>query len=240
MSKPLVPRPAATITLVRDCADGIEVLRLQRNLKSGFVAGAYVFPGGGLDREDDAAELHALCTGVTEEAASQRLSLERGGLAYWIASLRECFEECGLLLAYDASGAMMALDDEAVVQRFAGYRKAMHAGTETFIGMCRKENLRLGAARVPYFSHWITPEGAPRRSDTRFFLAAAPQRKSPLHDDHEPTAHCWIRPQDALERCDRGEYPMRTPTRKTLEAFAPMRNSAELLRAMQSPRDIPP
>ena len=100
----VIPLPAATVTLVRDAPLGLEVLMLQRSMALKFMPGAYVFPGGALDPGDDSAELHGLCVGLDDAAASQALGLARGGLAYWIAAIREAFEEAGILLAYDASG----------------------------------------------------------------------------------------------------------------------------------------
>ena len=239
MTKHITPRPAATITLVRDAGEDFEVLMLQRNLNSGFVAGAYVFPGGAVDEADHAPELHALCEGLTDAAASQHLSLERGGLAYWIASIRETFEEAGLLLACDSSGELVALDDEALVKRYVEHRHALNAGSETMIGMCEKEGLRLAAGRLTYFSHWITPAGAPRRYDTRFFVAPAPARQTPLHDDQETIAHLWISPREALERHQRKELILRSPTIATLKLFARARSSAELIATLAAQSEIP-
>src|SRR5262245_45709595 len=113
---PLVPRPAATVVLVRDAADGPEVLMVQRNLNSVFVPGAYVFPGGALDEGDHAAELQALCDGPDDAAASRVLGMARGGLAYWIAAIRELFEEAGVLMARAPGAAMLALDRPGTVE----------------------------------------------------------------------------------------------------------------------------
>ena len=238
MAEALTPRPAATIALVREARPGFEVLMLKRNLNSGFVAGAHVFPGGAVDAEDDIDAAHALCSNVTDAQASARLSLERGGLAYFVAAIRECFEEAGLLFAYAANGTMLTLDDDEVAQRYTGYRHAMHERRETFVGMCAQERLCLAADQLTYFGHWITPVGAPRRYDTRFFFAIAPQGQSPLHDDHETIAHDWLKPLDALERHQRGEIKMRGPTVKTLEMFARADSIAALCTALRTKSDI--
>ncbi len=76
------------------------------------------------------------------------------------------------------------------------------------VEVCADEGLRLAVDGIHYFGHWITPEGAPRRYDTRFFVAAAPPAQTPLHDDHEVIANLWIRPQDALDQ-HRGRRPTR-------------------------------
>ena len=94
-------RDAATVMLVRDAADGggMEVFMLRRNLNSDFVGGAYVFPGGAVDEADRHSDLERICTGRTDAAASEQLGIDSGGLAYWVAAVRECFEEAGVLLA---------------------------------------------------------------------------------------------------------------------------------------------
>src|SRR5262249_11865427 len=47
-----VPRPAATVILLRGGANGLEVLLVQRNPASRFMGGAWVFPGGAVDRHE--------------------------------------------------------------------------------------------------------------------------------------------------------------------------------------------
>ena len=97
-------RPAATVMLIRDHPlDGLEVFLLQRTLKAAFASGMYVFPGGRVDDVDDEHVLEGLCDGRTDEEASALLGLERGGLAYWVAAIRDSFEEAGVLLARRSS-----------------------------------------------------------------------------------------------------------------------------------------
>ena len=236
----LKPLPAATVTLVRDSDNGPEVLMLQRNFQSGFMPGMYMFPGGAVDPEDESPELCARCAGLEDAAASRRLGVARGGLAYWIAAIREAFEEAGIVLASDASGAPVTLDDTATTERFRAHRHGLNAGEHGFQAIVASENLRLATDRLVYFSHWITPVGAPRRYDTRFFVARAPAGQEPLHDNVEAISHVWVRPQVALAAHARGEFDMRTPTVKTLEAFARYGAVEDVLAAMRALREIPP
>ncbi len=213
---------------------------LQRNFRSGFMPGMHVFPGGALDEADGAAELHALCAGLDDAAASRALGVERGGLAYWIAAIRESFEEAGVLLARDARGGLLSLVERERAARFREHRKSLEAGERLLNTVLTAEGLRLAADRLTYFSYWITPEGAPRRYDTRFFAAVAPEEQEASHDGSETIAHAWVRPADALDRCRSGEYQMRTPTVKTLEQFADYSTAAALLAALRAPREIRP
>ena len=99
--------PAATVVLVRDAVPaGVEVFMLRRTASAVFAAGMYVFPGGRVDDADGSATIEPCCTGLDDAGASARLGLERGGLAYWVAAVRECFEEAGVLLARRRDGGV--------------------------------------------------------------------------------------------------------------------------------------
>jgi 8-oxo-dGTP pyrophosphatase MutT (NUDIX family) len=223
-------RDAATVMLVRDGADGMEVFMLRRNLNSDFVGGAYVFPGGAGDEADRPTHHERLCQGRTDAAASQQLGIESGGLAYWVAAIRECFEEAGVLLAVpDGSDDVISFADEATAARFVEHRRAVDSGEKRLIEICELEGLRLDVDRIHYFSHWITPEGPPRRYDTRFFVAAAPPEQVPLHDDRETIANLWVRPQDALDRHAEGELDLIFPTIRNLMAIGRFDRSEDLL-----------
>ena len=232
------PLPAATVAVVRDAPGGMEVLLLQRNFRSGFVAGVHLFPGGALDEADAAAEAAALCCGLDDRTASRLLGLGAGGLAYWVAAIRESFEEAGILLACDERGNLVSLAEERVSERFLLHRRAINAGEREFISVVSEEGLRLAADRLTFFGHWITPVGPPRRYDTRFFLAAAPEGQEPLHDSLETIGHLWLRPAAALDRQRRGEIVMRTPTVHTLTKFADY-NTVEALHGGIGRGEIP-
>jgi 8-oxo-dGTP pyrophosphatase MutT (NUDIX family) len=235
-------RDAATVMLVRDGDAGMEVFMLRRNLNSDFVGGAYVFPGGGVDDHDRHADLEAICEGRTDAEASDLLGLDAddgGGLASWVAAIREAFEEAGVLLAYDADGAVLDLGDPATEARFETHRKAVDGGERRLVDVCAEEHLRLACDAIHYFSHWITPEGPPRRYDTRFFVARAPERQAYLHDDRETIASTWIRPADALEAHRRKEFDIIFPTIRNLEAIGRFDRADDLLAAAAAIESVP-
>jgi 8-oxo-dGTP pyrophosphatase MutT (NUDIX family) len=235
----LVPRPAATIMLVRDSERGMEVLMLQRNFESAFVPGVHVFPGGTLDEEDHSPALHAHCDGPDDIAASRVLGIGSGGLAYWIAAIRELFEEAGVLLAREGGGDLLSIAEADAAARWRTHRKKAEAAATTFGAIVAAERVRLAADALTYFSRWITPVGAVRRYDTRFFFAVAPRHQTVEHDNREAIAHEWARPGDLLERHQRGEYKLRTPTRHTLERFAGFDTTRALSESLQAPREVP-
>src|SRR6202042_3535013 len=105
----VTPRLAATTILVRAREDQPEILLLKRGEHARFMPNAYVFAGGALDPQDESAEAAELCQGLSDRDASERLQLPSNGLRFFIAAVREAFEECGLLLAYDARGELVDL-----------------------------------------------------------------------------------------------------------------------------------
>lgn len=230
-------RPAATVMLVRDAAEAddsgslLEVLMVRRNLNSDFVGGAYVFPGGSVDLADGGAEAEAACRGRSDAEASALLGVGSGGLAYWVAVLRETFEEAGLLLAERPGGPPLLAGDPAEEARFAAARAEVNAGTRRFLDLCQQEGLRLNVGDVHYFAHWITPQGAPRRFDTRFFVAAAPPGQQAAHSAGETIAETWIAPRQALAGHRAGEFEIIFPTIRNLQAINRFATSGELLAA---------
>jgi 8-oxo-dGTP pyrophosphatase MutT (NUDIX family) len=232
--------------LVRDAADpesgdsALEVLMVRRNLKSDFVGGAYVFPGGAVDPLDGGPEAEALSQGRGDVEASILLGIDRGGLAYWVAALRETFEEAGLLLATRPAGPPLLAGDEEEESRFVAERALVNEGKRRFLDLCRDENLQLLVGDVHYFAHWITPWGAPRRYDTRFFVAAAPPGQKAAHDAGETIAETWISPRRALEGHRKGVFELIFPTIRNLQAISRFATSAALLEAAEkASRSVP-
>jgi 8-oxo-dGTP pyrophosphatase MutT (NUDIX family) len=236
---PVPALPAATVTLVRDTRAGVEVLMLQRNHQSGFMPGMFLFPGGALDPGDSSDAVLARCAGLTDAAASAALGMESGGLAYWAAAIRESFEEAAVLLAYGDRRELVNPGDTSRAERYADYRRRLNAGEDILAQMLERESLHLAVDRLTYFSHWITPVSAPRRYDTRFFIAVAPEDQEAFPDNVEAIHHVWVRPAEAVERHRAGVYKMRTPTISTLEKFAPFDTTDALIAHLRAQTDIP-
>jgi hypothetical protein len=115
---------------------------------------------------------------------------------------------------------MIRLDDPEMSERFQLHRKAMHAGQRSLDAVCAEEGLMLAVDRLVPFGHWITPKGAPRRFDTRFFATRAPEHQTASSDEIETTEGLWARPIDVLAANDNGEIELILPTRRSLEALA--------------------
>lgn len=221
--KRIEPRPAATLLLLRESASAPEVFMLQRTSKAVFLPGAFVFPGGALDADDASERAAQRVRGLDDAQASSRMGLAAGGLAYWVAAARECFEESGILLVFDSKDLPI---DPRRAQNLEPFRNELNAGSLQFSEFLEKEDLYIHAHEIAYYSHWITAPGRPRRFSTRFFVACAPLGQHGAHDRSETVHSVWISPREAIERGKRGEIELIFPTRSTLSDLA----------AMQTPR----
>ena len=115
-----------------------------------------------------------------------------------------------------------------------------NGGSRFWAAAIRETLEETGLALTPvdlhYVSHWITPEGAPWRFDTRFFVAIAPDDDHAL-DDGEHIDSCWIRPADAIARHEAGDFEMILPTIRNLEAISRFASAAELIAAAAAADD---
>lgn len=225
------PRDAATVIVARDGDEGVEVFMLRRSARSDFVPDAYVFPGGGVEPADRAPEIQARCSGLSDAEASLRLGMVTGGAALWVAAIRECFEEAGLLLGLPPG----TLGAEELDRR----RQDLLGGEKTFAELCASLDLTFRLDLVHYVSHWITPAGAPIRYDTRFFLSAAPDGQAGAHDGVETTEHRWVTPRRALADHEAGRILLVPATRAQLEMVHRFPTTAELLAHAAAIADVP-
>ncbi len=223
------PKPAATVVLLRDGHSGPEVLLLKRTARTQFGPGAFVFPGGAVDDSD-----HGVPCPLDDATASAELGIASGGLAYRHAAIRECFEEAGILLAYDAGGQPLNLEPAQARSRFATYRDALRNQEMTLRELCLRERLTVYGEQMLYASHWITPAYSPKRYDTRFFLAVAPPGQQAQCCGEETVEQCWLTPELALAAMRAGTMDLMTPTRDTLERLRPFSNTRGIVAELAS------
>ncbi len=194
--EPAPLRPAATVLLLRDGPLGLEVLMTRRSMTASFAPGAYVFPGGGIDPAD--ADAHP--------QASRRPGQSDLHLTQAIAAIRESFEELGVLFARGPDGRWADARDIAAMDR-----------SGPFAAQCRARGLQLAADQVYILAHWITDRDLPRRFDVPFLVARMPAGQTPVADEAEQFEPVWVRPADALERHEAGQFFIIFPTIRTLE-----------------------
>ena len=219
--------PAATVLLVRDCGDELEVLMVKRSKRPPF-GNLYVFPGGKIDESDKDLNITNFCNGLNDEQASIKLGVNEGGLSYWVACVRECFEEVGILLAKKNNGQELDLNG-ADKHKFDNYRRMLLENKISLFEICKKENLSLNLNNIEPFSHWITPEIEIKRFDTRFFIAYIPAKQTERHDGNELTDSVWISPKKALDKSLSGEMPMIMPTIRNLQQCLEFDSAQKLL-----------
>jgi len=221
--EPVPARPASTVIILRDGADGIEVFMVVRHHEIDFASGALVFPGGKVDAEDaDAA--------WAELAPQAPTAPDR---SFFVAAGRETFEEAGLVLAR-RRGTQEMVDADGAHRLVETYRAALLKGDTTFVDIVRKENLALAADLMVPFAHWITPEPVPKRFDTHFFLITAPMVQLGAHDGAESVEGLWITPQQALREAEAGTRTLVFATRMNLEKLARYRTVAEAVEVTRS------
>ena len=221
-------RHAATVLLVRP-GDPVEVFMMQRPGRGTF-PNLHVFPGGKVETDDHG--LDGLCRGLSDADASRVLGVDSGGLRYWVTAIRECFEECGVLLAYGADSTLFEARDADEAARFDDYRNALAAGEADLPTLARREGLQLATDRVRYFSHWITPPTAPARFDTRFFITPMPVGQTAIGHHRETVSGAWVTAAQALANHDAGRWQMIHPTLTTLTTVARYSSVDELLDAV--------
>ena len=231
MSAPPELRPAATVLLVRDHPGDLTVYLVKRHGRSGFMAGAHVFPGGRVDDADGA--LAAALSPRLRAAALDMLDGERDertAVAFAVAAVRETAEECGVLLAINAAGEQPTADEAEAI---AAELRAGRPFGETLTA----RGLLPDVAALRPFAWWLTPTAEPKRYDTRFFLAPAPAHRADV-DAHETTEGEWFTPANALAAYSRGDIVLAPPTLVTLEDLVGAKTIEDA--AARVSRPIPP
>ena len=214
-------KPAATVILMREAEEsGFEIFIVKRSSRSSF-GSLYVFPGGKLDPEDTERDLYACCEGMNDEEASARLGIENDGLSFWIACIRECFEETGVLLTNPNDSLIQEYE------KLSSLRKQLNNKEISFKHLCISESLRLRTNNIVPCAHWITPAIEPKRFDTRFFLAKVNAKQLASHDGFELTESFWIKPKDALVKLKEGKMNMILPTISNIEQLAEFSSAFE-------------
>jgi 8-oxo-dGTP pyrophosphatase MutT (NUDIX family) len=226
-----MPKEAATVILVRPSSEeGWEIFLARRHRRQSFMAGAFVFPGGKLEDSDSDPEFcRFLADDFQPQALLQDNTLtEDAARGFFVAAIRETFEEAGILLAGSARGNFISLRQEEVIARFSGYRRDLNNNQISFLEMLRREKLVLFPDVLIPYSHWITPQSAAKRFDTRFFLAILPRGQKAVSDCAELTEILWASPPSALQMHFSRKISLMPPTLKTITELAKFRSIEEL------------
>jgi 8-oxo-dGTP pyrophosphatase MutT (NUDIX family) len=220
---PPEPLPSSTVILLRDePAGGFSVLMLERHGSVTF-PGVHAFPGGVLDPMD--ADVAGLTLPSTQRwAAAGEGDTPDDALPYWLAGIREVFEELGILLA-SRSGRIVEgpLADELLALRPRVF------GGESFTGLLRERSHVPATDELHYFARWITPTVNPKRFDTRFLVGRVPPGQDGDADGTETVRHEWLTPAAALEVYREGRIQLIPPTVATLDDLSRFASIDEVL-----------
>jgi 8-oxo-dGTP pyrophosphatase MutT (NUDIX family) len=217
-------RGAATVMLVRNATPGVEVFAFRRVPRLAFAPGMLVFPGGSVDPGD---------------AGTPFLDEPTGDAVAVAAAVRETFEECGALLAVDATGAA---PDAATLASPAWEERRLRlaAGELALADVLADAGLAVRAADLCPWARWVTPPFERRRFDTRFYVAALPPGQQARDLGGEGERATWLSPAAAVAAHARGELPMLPPTLVCLEELAAAPDVATLLATPRTPRPVSP
>jgi 8-oxo-dGTP pyrophosphatase MutT (NUDIX family) len=212
---------------------------LKRTSRAAFAGGMYVFPGGRVDGDDHLHKFDALSQGPLDEQAAQQQALGAEWRGYWIACVRECFEEAGLLLAYDASGGLVPYDTDEQRDRWQALRSPIHSGALGLDDLCSNEAVILALDRIHFLNRFVTPLGRSRRFDTRFFIAESPPQQAGVHDQLETVASEWISPTRAIAESEAGNFDLMFVTKIQLQLIAEFKTVSEVIQMARDNRNFP-
>ncbi|MEV7089407.1 NUDIX hydrolase [Streptomyces sp. NPDC093085] len=245
---PVTPRRAATVMLLRDEDGGPAVHLLRRRTSMAFAAGAYAYPGGGVDPRDDDPLVG--WAGPGRDVWARRLGVEAAAAqAIVCAAVRETYEEAGVLLAGEgpdrvvgdigAAGGGRGAGDAGDPEGWEADRAALVAREFSFAEFLRRRGLVLRSDLLGAWARWITPEFEPRRYDTWFFVAALPAGQRARNVSTEADRTVWISPAEATRGYDKGELLMMPPTVATLRQLQAYGTAADALAGAEG-RDLAP
>jgi 8-oxo-dGTP pyrophosphatase MutT (NUDIX family) len=226
-------KDAATVILVRPSqAEGWELFLARRHHKQAFMAGAYVFPGGQVEDTDYDLKIKTYIRNndsLNPRRLLQEDSLpEEKALGFFIAAIRETFEEVGVLLGGNRNGDFISFHNEDILKDYNSYRRKLDTSQITLMEIAHKERILFFPDMLIPYAHWITPEFEKMRFDTRFFLAKLPPEQMPVADTMELTQSLWVTPQKALEMHFQKEIVLMPPTLKTIEELSALKSIDEL------------
>ena len=224
-------RDAASIVLLRDHADGLQVFLMKRHGLSDVLGGAYVFPGGKVDEADaqlDAAQYFDQDSSALPAALDEIELTPNQASALFVAALRESFEESGVLFAAQATGEQIQA------------ATALHQEGLPFKQILQQLALRLQTQNIVPWSRWITPKMSSvshKRFDTRFFIAALPANQTASSANHETTESIWLSPREALTSYWNKEISLAPPQIMSLVHLARHDSVASIMQqAKQTPQ----
>ena len=220
MGNPVAALPSATVVLLRERENSLELLMVKRRAGDAF-GDSYAFPGGVVDHDE--SDAHGRIDGKTADEVNAELHLPKDGLDYYSAAIRELFEETGILLARDKNAEWASDSPELQALRIE-----VDKGRLPWSEFLETRGLRLACDVLHYFAHWETPLGKHKRWSTRFFLGEMPTEQNATHDGSEVTDICWLTANQALASSRNGSMKLPFPTIRNLKNMSGFATIEEL------------
>ena len=198
--------PASTVLIIRNCSSGIEVFMVVRHHQIDFASGALVFPGGKVDKDDYDENL---VNYISKTDDNKKI------LPFKIAAIRESFEEANVLFANEKD-KKENINSKRLLE-FNNWREKFNNKSGSMYEFAKDKNITFSTKNLIPFAHWVTPEMMPKRFDTRFYIAKAPEGHEGAHDGTESVDSVWINPKDALDDCYERKRNIIFPTRLNLK-----------------------
>lgn len=192
-------RLASSVVLVRDSAEGTETWLDYRPGNSPL--GVVAFPGGSVQNTDhDTFDWFGPSVGQWAEMLGvEDFSIAR---AHVVAAIRELFEETGVLLA--GSDTTTVVEGTGTAE-WTRAREAV-AGEEIGFGeLMAKRGLGLRTDLLRPLVHWVSPDFAHRRFDTRYFAATLPVGQTPTLLPSKGVWGEWVLPARLLAHRETSE-----------------------------------
>lgn len=205
------PVPSATVMMIRNGSEGLEVLAVLRGQGVSFARGALAFPGGALDPGD--------------YRLARQLATDDALAPFRVGAIREVFEETGLLLAHG--------QERLTVEMLGRIRELLLSGEPDFATLLAHHQLRPALDSLVHIAYWVTPPSYPKRFSTHFFVAPAPAERNASHESGELDDAFWMQPRQACEWAESGRYRLMLPTLQSCTRLAAFASVEEALGGME-------
>jgi len=222
-------RMAATVLLIRDGKNGLEVWVQERVSTMVNYPGHVVFPGGGVDSRDfpprswDSGEFWA---GRSVVSMARRMGVTKyKAHALVFAAARELFEEAGTLLVVDDNGPVTDASP------FHEQRALLETHEVSFTDFLAENSMKVNSDLLIPWARWVGSSGAKNWFDTFFFVALLPQGQQPDGETGEADDANWFPPSLLLEGWKVGLVRLVIPTWAQLQRLAQYDSVAEVIDA---------
>ncbi|NHI91025.1 MAG: hypothetical protein EAX96_00895 [Candidatus Lokiarchaeota archaeon] len=217
LSKPVKPKLAASVILLRNIPPNSEILMIKRHKNMKFLGGFHAFPGGKMEFDDQVLNDINYFENNFSNESRRFFQIENKDIetklihALYITAIRELFEEVGVLLVTNEEDQLINLEIINNLNKIIELRKKLLTKESKFSQILNDNKLKPIYHHLKPFKHFITPEISPIRYDTYFFTLKMPQNQKVLSLSKEIEDYRWLEPKEALKKYNQGEIKLIPP-----------------------------